>query len=261
MAESRQRLSFWALVTPLSIIFPSSIHLLQIPFSLQRSKIQLCLCITLSLFIRQLMTSGLILFPGYCELRGNEHEWAAKPIAGYGFFGDKPRSGTNGSYGGAIFICLKTTLISIVMAPVHTVGTGEQTATRILLSFDFLMTDILTRVRPYTWFASYGNIQLSLSWKFRPEELGSSLLEEAMPAARKERSSKVTNYGTLLWTVQATILPFQVRCAHWGHHRTHSSMAVRVLINCFLFRFVAHYCELAKITWCQTIFRYLCVHP
>lgn len=87
MAESWQRLSFWAPVIPLSIIFPSSIHLLQIPFSLQLSKIQLCLCIALSLSVRQLMTSGLILVPGYCESRGNEHEWAAKPIAGYGFFG------------------------------------------------------------------------------------------------------------------------------------------------------------------------------
>lgn len=108
-----------------------------------------------------------------------------------------PRSGTDGSYGGSIFICLKTTLISILMALVHTANTGEQTATSILLSFDFLMTDILTRVIPHTWFASYRNIKLSLSWKFRPEELVSSVLEEAMPDARKERS-KVTNYGTLL---------------------------------------------------------------
>lgn len=80
----------------------------------------------------------------------------------------------------------------------HTASTREQTATSILLSFDFLMTDILTRVIPHTWFASYRNIQPSVSWKLCPEELVSSVLEEAMPAVRKERSSKVTNYGTLL---------------------------------------------------------------
>lgn len=34
--------------------------------------------------------------------------------------------------------------------------------------------------------------------EFHPEELVSSVLEEAMLAARKERSSKVTNYGALL---------------------------------------------------------------